>query len=1004
MEYKYDAFISYRHRERDMAVAKKLQKLLESLKKKDGSKLRIFLDTTELSCATSVEGALRKELEQSRYLIVICSPDYKDPKKKDKKKRDYCKEELNYFLQLRGNNNNILTVLVEGEPDDSFPDELLQYREETGLDQSGNPVKVRVEMDPLAADVRGGALNDQLKKLKVEYLQIAAPLLDVEFDQLYQREHRRELRKRSVMIAGLLALLIYSLIMIFQISQRQRLLEAKQQELYQNESIRLANEAMLLMEEDPGLARMLAHTALPANLQEPDYPVTQEAEISIRTAALQHMYAEAAAPFTPIARVAFSNTHWGFGVICGDGNYFSVVDSVQTRVYESRTGRLIGVFPSREVFFFEGADRCVYESSRMLENGEWWSGYSVCDLWTGEELWRIDAYVTPDMDVQEGDPVFEYLEYEKETGRLWVVLSGYTDPLGPPPADEVYWDAAYGWFDREGVFHEDHTIPDARGSFVTVFYNSRGDRYAESNLLAGLDFEHRIRWDDLPEDYRRVVDAVESELNAAGSVESFEADIISKCMDGALYILGGNIYSENSLYVVWSAEAERMIWSDEDACCLDSDTGLLYCIKDYEIQIYESNPENFGLPQTGDSLDHVSDNGVYGFKSGYLSLDDAHAWSLCAYDMSKRKDAVRGEKELLTGDILEKGAYRYTCDASCIYDVTSDGSRLVILEEDNRISFADIANGELLFRVDTAEQNICDIAINEDGTLFAYAVSSDDAADIFLREVDTWKIVGWKHFERPDSWHPTYLEIRNGRLLALDSERTEFRIYSLEDVDRDPRRIQPSSHGAEIRLSSNRRILTADGLLIIPGSRSSFYADRTDTVSEIFDTETCEKIDFYSFYTEDDQDYYYDAVGGYLILQYMDEFYIQRRGASGDFEVVYVIVSQHDNMIIDGSSSICDGTWLVLQSEEFCEIYRLEDGTLCYSFRKLDGRDCQIGVIDGQLYDFCMGWNRVSIPLLDTEEASMYIRDVLSRDGFRRILTDQEMQEYYVPSHWREKA
>lgn len=50
---KYDAFISYRHRENDMAVAEKLQNLLEKqkLREENGKKkrtLQIFRDQSEL--------------------------------------------------------------------------------------------------------------------------------------------------------------------------------------------------------------------------------------------------------------------------------------------------------------------------------------------------------------------------------------------------------------------------------------------------------------------------------------------------------------------------------------------------------------------------------------------------------------------------------------------------------------------------------------------------------------------------------------------------------------------------------------------------------------------------------------------------------------------------------------------------------------------------------------------------------------------------------------------
>ena len=51
-------------------------------------------------------------------------------------------KEIDTFIELHGR-ENVLAVLVDGEPVDSFPHQLC-------VDENGNPV------EPLAADVRGG--------------------------------------------------------------------------------------------------------------------------------------------------------------------------------------------------------------------------------------------------------------------------------------------------------------------------------------------------------------------------------------------------------------------------------------------------------------------------------------------------------------------------------------------------------------------------------------------------------------------------------------------------------------------------------------------------------------------------------------------------------------------------------------------------------------------------------------------------------------------------------
>ena len=74
---RYKAFISYRHQPFDRKVAVTLQKHLETfhppkqLEKKE--KWRVFRDETELPTSADLSQDIREALENSEYLIVICS-------------------------------------------------------------------------------------------------------------------------------------------------------------------------------------------------------------------------------------------------------------------------------------------------------------------------------------------------------------------------------------------------------------------------------------------------------------------------------------------------------------------------------------------------------------------------------------------------------------------------------------------------------------------------------------------------------------------------------------------------------------------------------------------------------------------------------------------------------------------------------------------------------------------------------------------------------------------
>ena len=202
--------------------------------------------------------------------------------------------------------------------------------------------------------------------------------------------------------------------------------------------------------------------------------------------------------------------------------------------------------------------------------------------------------------------------------------------------------------------------------------------------------------------------------------------------------------------------------------------------------------------------------------------------------------------------------------------------------------------------------------------------------------------------------------------------------------------------------SPRKSVFTDDGLLILPASDGTAYGNQM-RVKAIIELETRKEIGFYTTDIWHQEHFYYNAEGGNWVQRHLNSYVVQRRGESGDFEVVYTITPRHANMelIIAGQSG--DGPWLVLQNEAYCEIYRLEDGELCYMIRKPDSRNSQMAVIDGKLYDFCIGWHR-SIPLLTTEEAREYVRDALTYDNVRRTLTEQEMQDYYIPSQWLHKS
>lgn len=303
-EYIYDAFISYRHTAHDKAIAERLQKQLESYRppksvKHDFKRWRVFRDETELPTSSNLSDDIKTALENSRYLIVICSETTKDSR--------WCMEEITYFKELHnGNNANIITVLAEGEPDKVFPAALCNELIEV-TDADGNVSYQSHVIEPLAANIAAPTLAASLRKLKTEFLRIAAPLLGCGFDTLYNRNHRRTVQ-RIIIIAALiftflLAFGAYTGAMLYEINEQKTALEEKTREL--DESNRVLSRTNADLEKKTREAEENFHEAerqrkeAEKNLREAEKQKS-EAEKNFREA--EHQRAEAEKNFREAER------------------------------------------------------------------------------------------------------------------------------------------------------------------------------------------------------------------------------------------------------------------------------------------------------------------------------------------------------------------------------------------------------------------------------------------------------------------------------------------------------------------------------------------------------------------------------------------------------------------------------------------------------------------------------------------------------------------------------
>lgn len=219
----YDAFISYRHLDPDGFAAEKLHRKLESFRlpsyvaKKHPDlprKInRVFRDQEELPLASNLADPITEALINSDNLIVICTPKLKESK--------WCLKEIETFIQHHGR-EHIFTALVEGEPDESFPEVLLK-------DEKGNVV------EPLAADFRGKDHKEISKKIDTEILRLLAPMFGLNYDELKQR-HREQKMRRILTLGGILlamttALGIYFGVTAYQIKQQAEMINEQKNKI-----------------------------------------------------------------------------------------------------------------------------------------------------------------------------------------------------------------------------------------------------------------------------------------------------------------------------------------------------------------------------------------------------------------------------------------------------------------------------------------------------------------------------------------------------------------------------------------------------------------------------------------------------------------------------------------------------------------------------------------------------------------------------------------------------
>lgn len=954
-DYCYDAFISYRHLPKDEKAAVRLQQLLEGHKKTDGRSLHIFRDQSELLTSSDLGADIRQALEQSRYLIVVCSPAYEESK--------WCMEEIDYFRRLHGESNRcILLLLVEGEPKESFPRQL-KWELREGSTCDGTPTTVRMEVEPLSADIRADKERKMLQRLRTEYLRIAAPLLDCGFDDLYRRAQRQKRRRmRSItaaVVAAAIAFSCYSLYMFGRISQ-------KQQELYANESMRLAAlSEEQWKEEDYRLALLLAQAALPEQTKRPERPLLPEAVAALRSAVTQQMAAENYQPLQIQARMSFNVASW---VICGsydEGRKLAVSDYENTYLYDVATGMLLFSCQGHEIYFNEDATRAARINYELAEGNRY---DAVVELYT---TW--DGHIYFSGQYPREDPVaglweeatdccyFLYKDYKDYQGDPELVLLGVADADGnsltgvslTPELEERYEDGyLYSYFDSY------------------YYYNPEKD---SDYTLDGKVSDRAVGQEELLRELAEWLQSFGYGVHGAKITDDGEVLLFSVYSSGGFW---SGSSSENTAGVLISLKglAENRFWMQilPGYCYLDRSNGLIYQTTRSELYILTYREENFINEDITDTVQAVS-------------VDEKLCLGITLDDVAGRKDRVRlrvWETDATKTPLLDtwiaadEGFQRY------LYYATPNMDYVFLQTEEGELQLWAPRQGCLLaFSPDTSAGEITSLTVSADGTLLAFACKESNFDHwIEVRSATDGSLVRRYDFSE-DLFALTHLEFEGEYLLAASENQSM--ILDLNG-NQTPIEIPYGNIGYH-----RDYYLTADGLLFCTMRTNKLYE-----LSAVYDTKTGEQVfgdAMYFQYNEKSDTLVYQISNNVSDLS--TSVHVARRNQEGRFEDAYTLVPQNFNMILHSGQQCMDEKYFLLNGDEVCEVYETATGN-----KVLTLRGNAYLLVDGVLYDqrFNSTGTLLRYPIMDLSELQEKAQRYLTSEYGIRELTAQEKTRYFI--------
>ena len=609
--YKYDAFISYRHVEPDQSIAKQIHQMIETFKPpkefyKNGKKItfRVFRDREELA-ARDLSASIKEALVTSRYLIVICS--------KRTPLSEWCQKEVKIFKSLYGG-ERIIPVLIEGEPDETFPQTLKELKNKD--DESLH--------DILAADIRPDEvlkkdfvgyeqlqnnnrqkLKDLTKQslniLKTEKYRIMATILGCSFGDLKQRDKER--KNRLILSVSSLSGAIFLIFGLFMANAYQKAELARQEAVQSNARILMKTAKDFLKEGDYIKAVLVAEEAIkPINKETKDYEILNAQKQSIFNATVYH---NGASTLTEI----YTKNKLTYMSVSADEKYVAYgLENNDTAIASVENGEVLKRFSghSQQVKFVDFSKDGKYLASSSFDNT-----CIIYDLERGEEKVKLEIEGIPMLTrFSEDDSKLFYVTYANDNTCFYVY-------------DTKTWQKEGEFVINERVKHAD--IKKDGSEVLTVLSSNTEDQLTRRSLKDGSIIEviPRLKADGLDgTEYDRPYKAANYSNDGKSLILLTEGEMVKVSLEDKKEIFKKEMYinADDSKVMSESDNGEKIaIKANANIYLVDGNSGE---ITD-EIYFSDLNMKYFTYNYNTNTVVGFGENGKYSIWKDKLMLEES---------------------------------------------------------------------------------------------------------------------------------------------------------------------------------------------------------------------------------------------------------------------------------------------------------------------------------------------------------------------------------------------